>query len=130
MGIDAIRFASSRAATVFRTAIGLRSTSYELRRFDPPHPCSTAASFQERFAASSMPAEFAHQHRSNWKWVRGADLLLVAAVEASGIAILTSEPAVSLHSAVAVLLITCGVLALLSSAVIEPATTRAAFGRE
>jgi len=82
------------------------------------------------FAASSMPAEFAHQHRSNWKWVRSADVLLVAAVEASGIAILTAEPAVSPHSAVAVLLITCGVLALLSSAVIEPATTRAAFGQE
>jgi len=82
------------------------------------------------FAASSMPAEFAHQHKSNWKWVRGADLLLVAAVEASGIAILTSTSDVSLRSATAVVLITCGVLALLSSAVIEPATTRAAFGQE
>jgi serine/threonine protein kinase len=82
------------------------------------------------FAAFSMPAEFAHQYQSNWKWVRGADLLLVAAVEASGVAILRVDSAVSPHSALAVTLIVGGVLALLGSFVIEPATTRAAFGQE
>jgi predicted Ser/Thr protein kinase len=82
------------------------------------------------FAAFLMPAEFAHQYQSNWKWVRAADGLLVAAVEASGFAVLLADPKFSGHSVVAVVLITGGVLALLGSFVIEPATTRAAFGRE
>jgi serine/threonine protein kinase len=76
------------------------------------------------FAASAMPDEWAHQRASSWIWLRAADLLLVASVVASGFAVLDDHPAI------AVVLVTCGVIALLGAAVIEPATTRAAFERK
>jgi hypothetical protein len=86
------------------------------------------------FAAASMPEEWAHQHARNWKWLRTADLAFVAAVVTAGVLVLflLDRPSVGLdtRSVTAVTLVTGGVLALLSATIIEPATTRAAFGRQ
>ena len=76
------------------------------------------------FAADSMPGEWDHQHARNWKWLRAADLALVAALTVSGIAVLNLPGA----SANGVVLVILAVVALLSATIIEPATTRAAFG--
>jgi len=76
------------------------------------------------FAATSMPDEFAHQHRANARWVRTTDLLFVAAVAASGLAVLQKA------SGLAVVLVILSVIALLVATVVEPATKRAAFGQE
>ncbi len=76
------------------------------------------------FAAASMPEEWAHQHARNWKWLRTADLAFVAAAVAAGLLVLNRNPILG------VVLVTLGVLALLSATIIEPATTRAAFGRQ
>ena len=74
------------------------------------------------FAADSMPGEWDHQHARNWKWLRAADLMLVAALTVSGIAVLEGAPATG------VFLVITAMVALLSATIIEPATTRAAFG--
>ena len=83
------------------------------------------------FAAASMPEEWAHQHARNWKWLRVADLAFVAGVGTAGLLLMDlRSQALTSHSATAVLLVTGAVLALLSATIIEPATTRAAFGRQ
>jgi len=73
------------------------------------------------FAMRSYPAEHAVQHRSASPWIKIADALFALALAADGFLILT------LHASVAMVLIGAGVAVALSSAVIEPATTRAAF---
>ena len=74
------------------------------------------------FAADSMPGEWAVQHARSWAWLRLADLLLAATAVAIGVLALEREPAL------AMVLVVGGVVALLSATIIEPATTRAAFG--
>ena len=78
-----------------------------------------------RFAATSLPDEFAHQLRTSAKWVRSTDLLFVGAVLSAAFALLWDTE----HTVLPVILIIGAVIALIVAAVIEPATTRAAFGR-
>ncbi len=74
------------------------------------------------FASAAMPHAWDDQHARTWKWLRAADVLLVLALIAIGIVVLQGNK----YTASA--LIIAGVLALVSATVIEPATTRAAFG--
>jgi hypothetical protein len=71
-----------------------------------------------------MPGEWDHQHARNWKWLRLADLVLVAALTVLGMSVLELPGA----GATGVFLVVTAVVALLSATIIEPATTRAAFG--
>ena len=85
-----------------------------------------------RFAATSLPDQFERQHRTSIRWVRAADLLLVAAAVAQAIGLLvhnTDPASVSGKTIDAAILIVAAVIVLIASTVIEPATTRAAFGQ-
>jgi hypothetical protein len=75
------------------------------------------------FAVRSYPAEWPNQRRRTTPWLRAADAAFVAALFAAGLALVQS-PATEL----AALLMAAGVGVLLSFTIIEPATTRAAFG--
>jgi hypothetical protein len=74
------------------------------------------------FAVRSYPAEHAAQQRSVRPWIHAADAIFALALIADGTLVLT------LHASVAIVLISAGVAVAVSSGVIEPATTRAAFG--
>ena len=74
------------------------------------------------FAADSLPGEWAHQYARSWTWLRAADTLLAVTLVVTGLVVLERQPPI------AVALVAGGVLALLSATIIEPATTRAAFG--
>lgn len=73
------------------------------------------------FAASALPAEWAAQYARSRRWLRLADLSYVVVLEAAGLAVFGE------HQVLAAVLVGAGVLAWLSAAIIEPATTRAAF---
>jgi serine/threonine protein kinase len=74
------------------------------------------------FAARSYPAEHAGQQRSVRPWIHAADAVFALTLIADGALILT------VHASVAMVLIGASVAVAVSSGVIEPATTRAAFG--
>jgi aminoglycoside phosphotransferase (APT) family kinase protein len=74
------------------------------------------------FATRSYPAEADAQRRRTAWWMRAADWIFVACLFGSGVRVMTSD------RGVAVSLVAAGVACLVSFAVIEPATTRAAFG--
>ncbi len=74
------------------------------------------------FAVRELPAESPAQRRRAGRWIRLADITFVVVFAvASGLALST-------HVEAAVLFLTAAVGALVAFAVIEPATTRAAFG--
>ena len=74
------------------------------------------------FAARSMPAEWAHQHVSSRRGLRIADLVFVAALVIAGLSVFAD------YRVLAAILIGAAMLVLLGATIIEPATTRAAFG--
>jgi predicted Ser/Thr protein kinase len=73
------------------------------------------------FVVSSYPSEWLIEHKRSRRWVVMADALFALTLAATGLLLLTR------HAPLAVLLIGASVAVWLSSAVIEPATTRAAF---
>jgi serine/threonine protein kinase len=74
------------------------------------------------FAATSMPAEWAHQHTHSRRSLRVADIAFVAALAVAGLSIIPE------HNVQAAILVGGAMLVLLVATIIEPATTRAAFG--
>jgi hypothetical protein len=74
------------------------------------------------FAAGSMPAELARQHARSRLGLRLADLAFVAALGTTGLSVFTP------HNVMAAILVGAAMLVLLGATIIEPATTRAAFG--
>jgi hypothetical protein len=72
------------------------------------------------FASLNYADELAAQHRQSRPWIRAADLLFALVLLSGGIVALRAE-------APAVLLVAAAASVAVSSAVIEPATTRAAF---
>ncbi len=75
------------------------------------------------FAVRSYPAEWPNQRRRTTPWLKTADAAFVAVLFTAGIA-----AAQSTATEVAAVLIAAAVVVLLSFTIIEPATTRAAFG--
>ena len=76
------------------------------------------------FTVRSYPAEWAIQRAHSARWIIAADLIFVGTLAVAAAAIFEE------HAAMAALLIGAAVAVLVSSAIIEPATTRAAFGRD
>ena len=74
------------------------------------------------FTVRQYPGEWPAQRRHSRRWIGAADALLVVALLA------TTGLTMAAHNRVAVLLVTAAVAVLVSFAIIEPATTRAAFG--
>jgi hypothetical protein len=72
------------------------------------------------FASLNYEEEWAEQHRRTRLWIRLADLLFSIVLLASGVAAIGAE-------APAVLLVAAAASVAVSSVVVEPATTRAAF---
>jgi eukaryotic-like serine/threonine-protein kinase len=73
------------------------------------------------FVVRSYPSERVTQQKQSHRWIVLADTLVTLTLAAMGVALLTS------HAPMAALLIGASVGVWLSSTVIEPATTRAAF---
>ena len=73
------------------------------------------------FTVRSYPSEWAVQRQRAFVWIRLADIALVALL---GLGTAMSLPA---HAHIAIVLVIFGVAVLLSFAIIEPATERAAF---
>lgn len=73
------------------------------------------------FAARSLPGEWRTQHRTAGRWIRLGDWLFVAAL------VLASVLTLVAHQTVGIILLAAAVAVALSAALIEPATTRAAF---
>lgn len=73
------------------------------------------------FAARSYPMEAALQRRRTAAWLGAADWLLAASLVGSSLGVLSGD------RTLAVILISAAVAVVVSFAVIEPATTRAAF---
>ena len=78
------------------------------------------------FAARSMPAQWAHQHQTSRRWLRVSDIAFVMALATAGLCVF-SGPSL-LEKSLAAILIGGAMLVLLGATIIEPATTRAAFG--
>jgi hypothetical protein len=75
------------------------------------------------FASRLYPAEWPAQHAHAGAWIRAADVAFTLALAGAGFLALVSNAA-----ALGVLLLAAAAAVLVSFAVIEPATTRAAFG--
>jgi hypothetical protein len=75
-----------------------------------------------RFTARVYPAELMPQRASSRPWTRGSDAGFSAALMAAGLAFRETHPEV------ATLFVAVSIAAAVASFVIEPATTRAAFG--
>lgn len=73
------------------------------------------------FTLRSYPSEWRRQRAESARWLRAADLLLVAVLAIAGVAALDAA------QTLAILLIAAAVATLVSSTIVEPATTRAAF---
>jgi serine/threonine protein kinase len=73
------------------------------------------------FTVRSYPAEWARQRSYSGPWIRVADAVFVIALLVAGIGVLDAR------ASAAAVLIGAAVAVFLSSAIIEPATTRAAF---
>jgi len=74
------------------------------------------------FTAREYPAEWPEQRRGLGGWVRIADLVFVAILAITGLSAASAAPGTMAF------LVASAVAVLLSALVIEPATTRAAFG--
>jgi hypothetical protein len=74
------------------------------------------------FTAREYPAEWAGQRRSLSGWLRLADLVFVGILAITGLSAASSAPGTMAF------LVASAVAVLLSAVMIEPATTRAAFG--
>ncbi len=74
------------------------------------------------FAVRSYPSEWHTQHRHSRRWVRAADLVFVGVLAAFGVLVAEANTQAS------GLLVAAAAATLVSAAIIEPATTRAAFG--
>jgi predicted Ser/Thr protein kinase len=79
------------------------------------------------FTASSIPGQWARQYRHATPWLRLADSIAVLGFLVAGAALIVSNTA---QDGLAAVLMCAGVIAGLSFAVIEPATTRAAFDQD
>ena len=75
-----------------------------------------------RFTARVYPAELMPQRASARPWTRGSDTGFSAALLLAGLALRDTHPEV------ATLFVTVSIAAAIASFIIEPATTRAAFG--
>ena len=73
------------------------------------------------FTLRSYPAEWGRQRDESAPWLRAADVLLVLVLTSAGVLALETE------RTLAIFLIAAAVATLVSSTIIEPATTRAAF---
>jgi serine/threonine protein kinase len=73
------------------------------------------------FTLRSYPSEWRRQRAESAPWLRAADLLFVLVLAVAGFMALEAE------KTLAIVLIVAAVAALMSSTIIEPATTRAAF---
>lgn len=78
------------------------------------------------FTASSIPGQWVRQYRHATPWLRLSDSIAVLGFLVAGGALIVSNT----HEALAAVLICAGVITGLSFAVIEPATTRAAFDQD
>jgi hypothetical protein len=76
------------------------------------------------FTAREYPAEWPEQRRGLGGWLRLADLVFVAILAITGLSAASTAPGTM------ALMVASAVAVLLSALVIEPATTRAAFGDE
>jgi serine/threonine protein kinase len=76
------------------------------------------------FTLRSYPSEWRRQRAESAAWLRGADLLFVAVLAVAGFAALDAA------QTPAIVLIVAAVAVLVSSTIVEPATTRAAFPDE
>ena len=74
------------------------------------------------FTAASMPGEWRRQHRSAIPWLKAADAAFAAGLVVMGLLVMADS------EETAAVLVCAGVICALSFALIEPATTRAAFG--
>ena len=75
------------------------------------------------FAASSLPDEWQVQREQSHSWLRSSEVGLVIVLAVAGFWVLESQPALG------AVLVSAAVAIFLSFTFIEPATTRAAFGR-
>jgi hypothetical protein len=75
------------------------------------------------FASRLYPAEWPAQHAHAGAWIRAADVLFTLTLAGGGFLAMVSDAA-----ALGVLLLAAAAAVLVSFAIIEPATTRAAFG--
>jgi hypothetical protein len=75
------------------------------------------------FVLRSYPTEWRRQQARVRPWIRVADILFVLVTLVAAALVTTT------HEGVAIVLVAASVAALLSFAIIEPATSRAAFGR-
>ena len=75
------------------------------------------------FASRFNPAELAAQRGRVFRWIRASDAILVF------LFVLTAAAIADMHAAVATLFVAVSIGSLLGFAIIEPATTRAAFPR-
>jgi hypothetical protein len=73
------------------------------------------------FTVRAYPAEWQVQHRSSTRWIVAADVLLALMLTTGAFIALDAQ------AGLAMLLVAAGAVVLVSSLVIEPATTRAAF---
>jgi hypothetical protein len=73
------------------------------------------------FTVRSYPDEWPIQRRAAGRWITAADIAFAAVLGATGLILLTD------HARTATLLVGAAVAVVVSFAVIEPATTRAAF---
>jgi predicted Ser/Thr protein kinase len=76
------------------------------------------------FMLRAHPSAWVRQHAESRSWLRAADLLFVLVLATAGFLALDS------HKELAILLIASAVAALVSAAIIEPATTRAALDED
>jgi serine/threonine protein kinase len=72
------------------------------------------------FASRHYLHDWAGQHRRSRRWIRGADLILSGVLLLAGVAAIRAE-------APAILMVASAAAVAVSSTIIEPATTRAAF---
>jgi hypothetical protein len=75
------------------------------------------------FASRLYPAEWPAQHAHAGAWIRAADVIFTLTLAGGGFLAMVSDAA-----ALGVLLLAAAAAVLVSFAIIEPATTRAAFG--
>ena len=78
------------------------------------------------FTASSIPGQWVRQYRHATPWLRLSDSIAVLGFLVAGAALIVGNT----HEGLAAVLICAGVITGLSFAVIEPATTRAAFDQD
>ena len=79
------------------------------------------------FTASSIPGQWTRQYRHATPWLRLSDSIAVLGFLVAGAALIASNTA---QDGLAAVLVCAGVITGLSFAVIEPATTRAAFDQD